>query len=139
MTQFRSFEDIDAWKEARQLLWSIRQICKRDIVKRDYNFIDQITASARSISTNIAEGNDAMTPPEFIQFLGYAKRSSGETRSHLYDALDEKYILQEEFKTLSGQSIKICRMIAKLIHYLQSLNPKMKRTYSLHSNKLINQ
>ena len=139
MPQFRSFEDIEAWKEARKLLWSIRQICKRDSAKRDFNFIDQITSSARSISANIAEGNDAMTPPEFIQFLGYAKRSSGETRSHLYDALDEKYISQDEFTVLSNQTIKIAGMIAGLIHYLQSLNQKMKRTYSLHSNKPINE
>ncbi len=139
MAQFHSFEDIEAWKEARKLLWSIRQICKRLHVKNDSNFVDQITRSARSISANIAEGNDSMTPPEFIQFLGYSKRSSGETRSHLYDALDEKYISQEEFKSLADQTRKINCMLAKLIHYLQSLDPKMKRTYYSHSNKRVNE
>ena len=133
MAQFRSFEDIQVWQESRKLLWSIRQICKREKVQRDFSFIDQITRSARSISTNIAEGSDAMTPPEFIQFLGYAKRSSGETRSHLYDALDEQYISRSEFDMYTDQTKKICSMIAKLIHHLQSLDPTWKRTFSLKS------
>ena len=129
MPQFYSFEDIESWKESRKLLWSIRQVCKREHVKRDYNFIDQITASARSISANIAEGNDAMTPLEFIQFLGYAKRSAAETRSHFYDALDERYISQKEFVELTMQTRKICGMLAKLIHHLQAekLRPRTFR------------
>ena len=139
MPQFRSFEEIEAWKESRKLLRSIRQICKRELARDDATFVDQITRSARSISSNIAEGNDAMTPPEFVQFLGYAKRSAGETRSHLYDAQDENYVSSEEFAVLSDHTKKICSMIAKLIHHLQSLNPKIKRTYSESSNKRINE
>jgi len=71
-----------------------------------------------------------MTPPEFINFLGIAKRSASEVRSHLYDALDEKYVSQEEFNALQDKCKKIQSMLAKLIHHLQSLNPALKRTYS---------
>lgn len=130
MATFQSFEEIESWKESRILVQKIREICKKESVRKDFGFIDQITRSGRSISANIAEGFESLTPPEFITFLGYAKRSAGEVRSHLYDAIDEGYISQEEFTSLSEQTKKICSMIAKLIHYLQSVNQKQKRTVS---------
>lgn len=70
-----------------------------------------------------------MTSPEFINFLGYAKRSASEVRSHLYDALDEKYISDTEFKELTEKTHSIGRMIAKLIHHLQSTDLTLKRTF----------
>lgn len=134
MTHFYNFEDMEIWKESRKLLRTVRDICKRETVKRDFNFIDQITRSTRSISTNIAEGSDAMTIPEFIQFLGYAKRSAVETRSHFYDALEEQYISKDEFEKMTDHAKKVSSMIASYIHHLQSLNPNMKRTFKQNSN-----
>lgn len=129
MAHFYDFEDMNIWKESRQLLRMIRAICKCELVSRDFNFVDQITRAARSISTNIAEGSDSMTIPECIQFLGYAKRSAVETRSHLYDALEERYVTKEEFEKIADHTKKISSMIASYIHHLQSLNPALKRTF----------
>ncbi|MBU0766288.1 four helix bundle protein [Patescibacteria group bacterium] len=129
MGQFRSFEEMSVWQESRDLTRSVIEICKREKVKRDFAFIDQITRAARSISANIAEGCDAQTNAEFIQFLGYAKRSASEVRSHLYDGIDEAYISKEEFTQLADKTKKIGSMIAKLIHHLQSLPVSYKRTY----------
>ena len=117
------------WQKSRVLVRAIRAICKREATQKDWSFIDQITSAVRSISANIAEGSDAMTTPEFINFLGYAKRSATEVRSHLYDALDEQYISHDEFKNLVDQTYSITRMLASLIHYLQSINPNLKRTF----------
>jgi len=97
----------------------------------EFSFIDQITRAGRSISANIAEGNDALSILSFIEFLGYAKRSCAEVRSHLYDAIDEQYVSREEFDALSDRTRKICSMIAKLIHHLQSLDSTKKRTLKL--------
>ena len=128
MATFTSFEEIEAWKESRKLLKAIREICKRDHVRRDFSFVDQITRATRSISANIAEGHESLTTAEFINFLGYAKRSAGEVRSHLYDAADEDYISSEEFEKHAEHTKKICGMLAKLIHYLQSVDQDQKRT-----------
>lgn len=124
MTTFRSFEEIEAWKESRVLLLKIRNICRQQRAAKDYAFVDQITRACRSISANIAEGNDSMSRPEFIKFLSYAKRSAAEVRSHLYDAKDEKYISTEEFQDLTEHSKVIARMLAKLISYLSMLERK---------------
>ncbi len=129
MANLYAFEDLEIWKESRALLREIRRVCKRENVLPDTAFIDQITRSTRSISANIAEGSDAMTIPETISFLGYAKRSATETRSHLYDALDEQYIARPEFDFLSNWTRKLASMIAKFIHHLQSRNQKFKKTF----------
>lgn len=128
MGTFQTFEEIKAWQESRILNSKIRIICKNEKVRKDFSFVDQITRAGRSVSANIAEGFEALTTGDFIKFLGYAKRSAGEVRSHLYDALDEEYILKNEFDELSDLTKKICSMIAKLIHYLQSIDNKQKRT-----------
>lgn len=119
---------MQVWQESRKVVREIRSVCKRPLVKHDFAFIDQITRAARSISANIAEGNDSMTTPQFITFLGYAKASAAEVRSHLFDALDEKYISDEEFKNLFERSKAISKMLAKLIHYLQSTDLPLPRT-----------
>jgi four helix bundle protein len=139
MATFTSFEEIEAWKEARLLVKKIRAVCKRECVKRDYGFIDQISRSVRSIAANIAEGFESMTVTEFIAFLSYSKRSAGETRSHLYDALDEQYITDAEFRDMSEHTRKIAKMIAGLIHYLQSIDAKKKRTVKINASGTKNQ
>ncbi|MDA1209143.1 MAG: four helix bundle protein [bacterium] len=131
MTTFQSFEDIKAWQEGRILTRTIRAICKRAAVRRDFAFIDQITRASRSICANIAEGHDTTTNAEFVTFLGYAKRSCAEVQSHLYDALDEKYIEKDELRSLLNQARKICSMLAKLMQYLRNTDLP-SRTAAIH-------
>jgi len=119
---------MEVWRESRKLVRAIRSVCKRPETKHDFAFADHITRSFRSISANIAEGFEAMTVPEFIAYLGTAKRSSGETRAHPHDALDEQYISDAEFKTLAHQTKTVSRELAGFIHYLQSVGQKRKRT-----------
>ncbi|MSR86607.1 four helix bundle protein [Candidatus Peribacteria bacterium] len=120
MTPSHKFEDMEIWQEARLLVREVRSICRHPNVRKDFTFIDQITRAARSIMYNVAEGAEAQTNPEFIQFLGYAKRSAGEVRAQLYDALDEQYIDQETFRKLKELTEKLGRMIGGFIRYLSA-------------------
>ncbi|MDD5041788.1 MAG: four helix bundle protein [Candidatus Peribacteraceae bacterium] len=142
MTTFHSFEEIEAWKEARALTKKIRAICRRDHVRKDFAFIDQITRSVRSIGANIAEGFEASNVLEFAAFLGIAKRSAGETRAHMYDALDEDYVTAEEFRDIADHAICISKMLANLEAYLRSpgVAQEKKRTkkYVPQTGKLLN-
>lgn len=117
--KFQTFEDIEAWQEARSLARLVRQICARAIARKDWAWADQISRAALSVMANIAEGNDASTNPEFLVFLGYAKRSAAEVRSHLYYGLDEQYVTEAEFTDASERTKKIGAQIAKLMQYLR--------------------
>ncbi len=101
------FEDIDAWKLARELTRKVYKLTKKPDFAKDYGLKNQIRDAAGSSMHNIAEGFDSETNPEFIRFLRYAKRSCTEVQSELYVALDEKYIPSDEFKEtyeLAGQT-----------------------------------
>jgi len=57
---------------------------------------------------------------EFLQFLSLAKGSCGEVRAQLYIALDQRYIKEEQFHELHEKTIKVSRLLAGLIKYLQT-------------------
>ena len=120
--KIKRFEDSDAWKEARNLRKAVSKITRKSEVCKDYIFCNQIRGAALSVMSNIAEGFESLTNKEFINFLGYARRSCGEVRSQLYAALDDGYINQREFEALYKRVILTGRMITGFISYLRKFS-----------------
>lgn len=113
------FEDIEAWKAARELSQEVYKITAQGQFTRDHGLRDQIQRAAVSIMANIAEGFDGRSNREFIQFLGYAFRSATEVQSHLYVALDQGYIDEEQFDELYHQALRVKKLINGFIRYLK--------------------
>ncbi|MFP5470042.1 MAG: four helix bundle protein [Bacteroidia bacterium] len=118
MGKFETFEDIEAWQEAKALAVSIYSVSNVGEFSKDYSFKDQLRRSAVSISSNIAEGFERQGDKEFSRFLYIAKGSCGELRSQLYIAKELKYLTEDEFKEFSNRTLKISKMISGLIKYL---------------------
>src|SRR2546426_1392135 len=97
MPLITKFEDIQAWQEARTLTRQVYDITRLGEFARDFGLRDQIQRAAVSSMTNIAEGFDCESKPEFARFLGIARRSAVEVQSLLYVALDVRYIDQAVF------------------------------------------
>lgn len=114
------FEDIEAWREARNLTRQIYQIAGEGPLSKDYGLRDQLQRAAVSVMANIAEGFDSGSNREFIKFLNYAVRSATEIQSHLYVALDQGYISQEEFDSLRDRTIKVKNLGSGFLRYLRS-------------------
>jgi len=93
-----SGKDIEAWQLARELARRVYGLTKKAKFARDFGLKGQIQDAAGSSMHNIAEGFDSETNPEFIRFLRYAKRSCTEVQSELYVALDNQYIMNNEFQ-----------------------------------------
>lgn len=74
---------------------------------------------------NIAEGFSRQGDREFTQFLFISKSSASELQSHLYVALDQKYISQEEFTSLYELLESTQKRISNLIKYLKSCSPSL--------------
>jgi len=124
VAEIERFEDIEDWKKARSLVREIYQVCNPENYQRDYNLIDQTRRSAVSIMSNIAEGFARRTKKEFINFLGIAHASAAELQSHLYVALDQKYIFHSEFSLLYRETNEVSKMIQGFINYLKTSKPK---------------
>jgi four helix bundle protein len=126
MTAITRFEEIDAWKTARQLTNIVYSLGNQAGFNRDFGLRDQIRRASVSVMSNIAEGFESRTGVQFINFLGMARASAGEVRAQWYVVLDQKYITEEQFKESFALAEKCARQIAKFIAYLES-NPRQRR------------
>jgi len=91
------FEKLEVWKRSARLasnVYKLMATCK------DYGFKDQITRSALSIPSNIAEGLERETDKDESRFLYYAKGSSGELLTQTFIGIDIGYIDNAEGKKL---------------------------------------
>jgi four helix bundle protein len=113
------FEDLDIWKEARELCKFIFKLTEKEPFCKDFKFRDQIKASSGSVMDNIAEGFERDGSKEFVQFLSMAKGSCGETRSQSYRAYDYQYINEETLEKLISDSTILSRKISSFMSYLK--------------------
>jgi len=114
-----SFEDLDIWKDARELAKVIRLLTKREPFSKDFKLCNQINSSAGSVMDNIAEGFERDGHKEFIQFLYIAKASNGETRSQSYRAFDAEFISEEELNDILSRTQSLKIKTISLINYLK--------------------
>ena len=119
MATFKTFEEIEAWKKARELTKRVYAVSGSGAFAKDFSLKDQIRRASVSIMSNIAEGYDRSGTGEFVQFLAIAKGSTAEVRCQLYVALDQTYIDRQVFTELTGLAIETGSMIGGLIKYLR--------------------
>ncbi len=118
MASPESFEDLDAWKLARELTNEVYAFCRRDPLCRDFGLADQLRRAAVSVMNNIAEGLESLSLGEKRQLYGYARWSCGEVRSMSYVLLDNHFISQEEQSGLLGRCIRTGKLVSGLIRSL---------------------
>lgn len=119
MATFKKFEEIEAWKKARELTKRIYRVSRTGSFARDFALRDQVRRASVSIMSNIAEGYDRSGTGEFVQFLSTAKGSAAEVKCQLYVALDQNYVDDSTFSELSELANEIGNMIAGLMSYLR--------------------
>ncbi len=109
------FEDLEAWKAARELTSLIYRLCRREPLCRDFGLCDQLRRSSVSIMNNIAEGWESLHPAEKIQFYNISRRSSGEVRSMSYVLIDNEYISAIEHRDVYDRSVRCGKLGTGLI------------------------
>ena len=80
----------------------------------DFALCNQIHRSSISISANIAEGFERGSRAEFHRFLGIAKGSCGETRTHIHVAKRLGYLDAETADAALRDAEEVSRIISKL-------------------------
>ncbi len=108
---FHSFEDLEVWKLSCRVavkLYAYLRSC------RDNGLKDQMTRAAISIASNIAEGAERTTAPDFIRFLNIAKGSAAELRTQIYIAERIGLVTLEQQRT----HIADLKQISAMLHAL---------------------
>lgn len=124
MVTFRSFVEIEAWQKARELTGLVYVATRSAGFSKDFALRDQVRRASISIMASIAEGFGRSGSVEFIQFLAVAKGSACEVISHVYVALDQGYVSQEEFDRLNSLAEKTVDLIGGPMRYLQKSSIK---------------
>jgi four helix bundle protein len=120
------FEDLDCWKEARQLTRQVHEAIEQNSAwKRDAR--SQMQSAAGSVMANIAEGFVRRSNKEFVQFLFIAMSSAAEVQSHLYIAVDQGYMSKDAFESIYAQADRSGRIISGLIKYLRTKQTKLTK------------
>jgi len=112
-----AFEKLDVWKRSARLSVTLYQELKDS---KEWGFRDQITRSALSISSNIAEGYERNSRKEYVQFLRIAKGSCGELRTQLYIGREAGLLDKSLASALIEESGEISRMLGSMIAKLGS-------------------
>lgn len=120
------FEDLEVWKAARRLVNKTYALTRERKFAADRGLADQMRRAAVSVLSNIAEGFERGSDADFARFLYVAKGSSGELRSQLYIALDQGFITQEQFNSVTELALSVSQQLGGFIKYLRQSGPRRK-------------
>jgi len=111
-----ALENLDVWKKSCRLSVELYQALANC---REWGFKDQITRSALSIPSNIAEGYERGNGRSRIQFLTVAKGSCGELWTQLLIGRKAGFIDPETGKRLEESAREIAKMLYGLIQHFE--------------------
>ena len=110
------FEKLEVWRRSCRLVEEVYRTL-RDT--RDYAFRDQMIRSALSIPSNIAEGSERGSEPDFAKFLRYSKGSAAELRTQLAIAANLSIIEANQARELVAECKELSAMLEGLIRSLR--------------------
>lgn len=119
MGTINNFTDLNTWKEGHLLVIEVLQVVKL-FPRNAYALVDQITRSAISITSNIAEGFSRQSKKEKVQFYHIAKGSLTEIHNQILICFDTDLIDSIQFKTLELKIETAGRLLTGLIRSAES-------------------
>lgn len=110
------YENLEVWKRSRLLTISVYQnlgAC------RDFGFKDQITRSALSVPSNIAEGCERLSAKERRRYLDIAKGSLGEFKTQADIGVAVGLIPELVGNSWLSESDELAKMLKGLIRSIK--------------------
>jgi len=113
------YEDLEVWKRAVDFAVSVIDVVESlETSRKHFRLLEQIEASASSISMNLAEGKGRFSKKEFVQYCYIARGSLYETATLLEIFRRKGWVSESEFLPLKSEGIEIASMIKGLINSL---------------------
>ena len=127
-----TFEDLEAWQQARQLVNEIYSLTRENSgLSKDFGLTGQVQRAAVSIRSNVAEGFERTHLPEKIQFYNIARGSTGEVRSLLYVISDNYPGSAPEAERLRSTAISVGKLVSGLLRSTEGRKSRFPRALSL--------
>ncbi|MEP6700701.1 MAG: four helix bundle protein [Bacteroidota bacterium] len=111
-----SYKDMIVFKKAFELAMDILEISKTFPKEETYSLTDQVRRSSRSVCANFAEAyRKRKYPAHFLSKLTDCDSENSETDVWIEFAFACKYIIQDEYKKLSGKNAEVGKMLGHMI------------------------
>ena len=115
----QDYRKLHVWQKAHKLTLNSYEVSAYLQKPEAWPLRDQLLRAAISIPSNIAEGADRGTDPDFRRFLWHSLGSCNELEYDLLLARDLGFLRRDLHSQLSTQLEEVRRMLAGLV---QSLN-----------------
>ena len=116
---FKSFEDLEVYKAAREFRKKIYKLIKELPPEEKYNLAGQMRRASLSLTNNIGEGHGRYHFQENIQFCRISRGSLMELIDDLNTCIDEEYFLLDYLEELKSEGYTVNKMLNGYIAYLE--------------------
>lgn len=115
MGELRSFQDLNAWQQARGLYRLIFHLTKQFPREEAFNSVSQMRRAALSIASNIAEGFGRKTKADKLHFYVMARGSLTELQNQVILLSDIGLINEGDRKKALAQAEITHKLVVGLI------------------------
>ena len=123
----KNLEDLLVYRDAIAAEDAVSAMIRRPAFSKDLSLKDQPSRSSSRIAPLIAEGFGQLSDRHFAVYLGRARGSAHETKTHLRKAHSWKFISDSEYAELTVRYTTIGKRLTKLISYLKDSNWRHRR------------
>ena len=117
---FRTFEDLDVYRAAREFRKSMYCVQKRLPAFEKFELGSQIRRAAVSLTNNIAEGHGRYHYLDQVRFTVQARGSLQELIDDLNVCVDEEYLTTQEVGVLKKKAWQVYQLLNGYIRFLRS-------------------
>lgn len=110
-----SFEDLDSWQKARQLVRELYLLTRQPELARDFGLCGQLQRAGVSVMSNVAEGFERKHILEKLQFYNVGRGSAAEVRSLLYVIEDNYPAVMADAMRLRAVAAEVSKLMTGLI------------------------
>lgn len=118
--KMRNFRDLDVWKDSVQLVKRVYFITATFPNQEKYGLVSQITRSAISIPSNIAEGCSRTSQKDFSRFLQISMGSAFELETQIEITKEVGLIDDNAYSEIVANLHSIQKRIQSLKKYVDS-------------------
>jgi len=124
-TEYKTFEDLEIYKAAREFRKKIYSLAKKLPEYEKYNLAGQMRRAAVSLTNCIAEGHGRFHYQENIQFLRQSRGSLEEIIDDMNVCIDESYADLDRLNKLKQEGYIVLKRLNGYIKYLRKCKDEM--------------
>ncbi|MBN1223746.1 MAG: four helix bundle protein [Candidatus Aminicenantes bacterium] len=120
MSEFYGFENLECWKQAKDLAVEMYKLSDNGNFRDDKAMLDDLKRSAVSVASLIAGGREKGGASNFVHSLGKAKATAAELKTRLIIFREIGYLGEGDYLDFDDRINRVSAMLGGLIRAIQN-------------------